>query len=141
MEIVVTLVVSVLAVVFGYCLGGGPDRRARLTMSIRQDWVVAVVAVALAVAMGLALYPPWDWKKYHRSNIVQRYSTREWVFSRAPMPSRFTSRTRSLAWRQCMLEQGIVWMPTVVIVLLLRKRGVALRATAAGDANKRTLLS
>ncbi len=89
-----------------------------------NGWQRLVLVVGLVVAMGLAAFPKW-----RVMHITGHTTTRALIFSPGDALRRslgdelrrqFTAR---IVWWRFALEQGIVWVPTVVIVLLLRKRG------------------
>ncbi len=115
-------------------------------------WQRLVLVLGLVVAMGLALYPTWEVKAESLNSELLRAALAlqgsveiidgqvQYVAPQVPLPE-YEILTRSRAsvfagpyvarktlyakiiWSLFALEQGLVWVPTVVIVLLLRKRG------------------
>ncbi len=84
-----------------------------------SKWQRVVLVVGLVVAMGLALFPPWQ------SVNDAVYRGRAFVLSDRHLAQKRTAahhRHHLVAWSRVAMEQFIVWVPTVVIVLLLRRR-------------------
>ncbi len=85
-----------------------------------NSWQRLVAVVGLVVALGLALFPPhlharrvpggeWPW-----TDVTER----TWLFGGSPR----------ILWGRLALEEAVVWVPTVAIILLLRrKRGASSR--------------
>ena len=82
-------------------------------MSVNK-WQRLVLVVGLVVSMGLALFPPhlqarrvlggeWPW-----ADVTER----TWLFGGSPR----------ILWGRLALEVAVVVVPTVALVLLLRKR-------------------
>ncbi len=84
-----------------------------------SKWQRVVLVVGLVVAMGLALFPP------SQSVNDAVYRGRAFVLSDRHLAQKRTPahhRHHLVAWSRVAMEQFIVWVPTVVIVLLLRQR-------------------
>ena len=71
-----------------------------------------MLVIGLVVSLGLALFPPWQRQVQDWAGITQH--------GRAYL---FHGRAFKIDWSRVAMEEGIVWVPTVVIVLLLRKHG------------------
>ncbi len=88
-----------------------------------NKWQRVVLVVGLVVAMGLALFPPWQYVRPGGGGPL--YRGRAFVLSDRHLdPKREPSRHRHhfVAWSRVAMEQFIVWVPTVAIVLLLRRK-------------------
>ncbi len=117
-----------------------------------NSWQRLVLVIGLVVSMGLALYPTWEVKAESLNSELLRAALAlqgsveiidgkvQYVAPQVPLPEyEILTRSRDfvfvgpyvarktlyakIIWSLFALEQGLVWVPTVVIVLLLRKRG------------------
>ncbi len=118
-----------------------------------SKWQRLVLVVGLMASMGLALYPTWEVKaesldsELWRAALALQGSVEiidgqpQYVAAQVPLPEYEILTRRAFAFAgpsvagktlyakivrsRFALEQGIVWVPTIAIILLLRrKRGV-----------------
>ncbi len=104
-------------------------RRGPLSrVPVMNSWQRLVAVVGLVVALGLALFPTWEVRYYSNGHPSSRspVTTRAWVFSpegsAAMQPTMEFSAIARLSWPRFGLDQGIVWVPTIAIILLLRRK-------------------
>ena len=114
-------------------------------------WQRLVAVVGFVVAVGLAVYPTWEVKAESLDSELLRAALAlqgsveiidgqpQYVAAQVPLPEYEILTRRAflfvgpyvarrtlyvkIIWSLFALEQGLVWVPTVAIVLLLRKRG------------------
>ena len=103
------------------------ERKGRLSrVPVMNSWPRLVAVVGLVVALTLALFPTWEVSYYSNGQLSSRITTRAWVFgperSAAMNPTREFSAIARLSWSRFGLDQGIVWVPTIAIILLLRRK-------------------
>ncbi len=116
-----------------------------------NSWQRLVLVIGLVVSMGLALYPTWEVKAESLDSELLRAALAlqgsveiidgqpQYVAAQVPLPEYEILTRRAfvfvgpyvasktlyakIIWSLFALEQGLVWVPTIAIILLLRKRG------------------
>ena len=93
-------------------------------VAVTNRWQRLVAVVGLVVALGLALFPPWQ---VGTETFGVTYSGRAWWWTAKLMPIAPSISGccepvyARIIWSRLTLEQGIVWGPTITLILLFRK--------------------
>ena len=88
----------------------GEDGSLRRGGRVMNSWQRLVVVVGLLASLGLALFPPTCDKRLDGFTSSTRHSFL------------FGNDIRQILWRRLAVEEAMLWAPTVVLILLLRKR-------------------
>ena len=78
-------------------------------VAVTNRWQRLVAVFGLVASVSLALFPPWQHQVQDWAGITKH--------GRAYL---FHDQAFKIDWSRLALEQGIVWVPTLVLVLILR---------------------